>query len=191
MDFKEKKKFKSKWEEYRYGDWRRGSGKTFVTLETVIPTVPDNQATLPDEPTFHKKQVEIDAKIKELFKAMDDKKSQFGDLVDQKKTQRSGGQGYVSNDMKEKFKRIGELNKAKREIYNKADAAQVDNGDLIRKRELIQKKVHKKWNTSELIHKGIKELKRNLETNSGTFRDEERIIKDIKFLQDSIPFITQ
>lgn len=40
LDFKEKKKFKSKWEEYRFGDWRKGSGKTFVTLETVIPEVP-------------------------------------------------------------------------------------------------------------------------------------------------------
>jgi len=34
MEFKETKKFKSKWEEYRQGDWRKGSGKTFVTLET-------------------------------------------------------------------------------------------------------------------------------------------------------------
>jgi len=41
MDFKEKKKFKSKWEEYHYGEWKRGSGKTFVTLETVIPAAPE------------------------------------------------------------------------------------------------------------------------------------------------------
>ena len=42
MDFKEKRKFKSKWEEYRHGDWRKGSGKTFVTLETIIPEMPEN-----------------------------------------------------------------------------------------------------------------------------------------------------
>jgi len=40
MEFKEKKKFKSKWEEYHYGDWKKGSGKTFVTLETLIPDMP-------------------------------------------------------------------------------------------------------------------------------------------------------
>jgi hypothetical protein len=40
MEFVEKKKFKSKWEEYRFGNWRKGSGKTFVTLETVIPEQP-------------------------------------------------------------------------------------------------------------------------------------------------------
>lgn len=69
MDFKEKKKFKSKWEEYSYGEWRRGSGKTWVTLETVIPTIPDNlNITAPDEAMFHKKQVEIEEKIKEIYK---------------------------------------------------------------------------------------------------------------------------
>ena len=191
MEFKESKKFKSKWQEYRYGDWRRGSGKTFVTIDTEIPTIPNNKVTLPDEAAFHKKQVEIDAKIKELFKAMGDKSTQFGDLVDQKKTQRSGGQGYMSTDMKEKFARINELNKQKKAIYNQVDSCQADNGELIKKREAINKKVHKKWNTSELIPKGLKELKKNLETNSGTFKDEERIIRDIKFLQDSIPFITE
>jgi len=34
MEFKEKRKFKTKWEEYRHGDWRKGSGKTFVTQDT-------------------------------------------------------------------------------------------------------------------------------------------------------------
>lgn len=38
MDFKETKVFKNKWEEYRFGDWRKdGFSKTYVTLETVIP----------------------------------------------------------------------------------------------------------------------------------------------------------
>jgi hypothetical protein len=41
MEFVEKRKFKSKMEEYRHGDWRKGSGKTFVTLETVIPEKPE------------------------------------------------------------------------------------------------------------------------------------------------------
>jgi len=82
MDFKEKRKFKSKWEEYRFGDWRRGSGKTFVTLETVIPTVPENAVTAPDEAAFHKKQVEIDDKIKDIIKGLEERKQQFFELVD-------------------------------------------------------------------------------------------------------------
>lgn len=68
MDFKEKKKFKSKWEEYRFGEWRKGAGKTFVTIDTVIPSLPEKDITPPDEAAFHKKQVEIETKIKELIK---------------------------------------------------------------------------------------------------------------------------
>lgn len=55
FEFKEKKKFKSKWEEYRWGDWRKGTGKTYVTLETVIPELPAKEITAPDEAAFHKK----------------------------------------------------------------------------------------------------------------------------------------
>ena len=63
LDFKEKKKYKSKWEEYRFGEWRKGSGKTYVTLETEIPELPQ-PILAPDEAQFHKKQVEIEEKIK-------------------------------------------------------------------------------------------------------------------------------
>jgi hypothetical protein len=56
MEFVEKRKFKSKWEEYRHGDWRRGSGKTYVTLETVIPETPEKLLKPPEEKAFHTKQ---------------------------------------------------------------------------------------------------------------------------------------
>jgi FlaA1/EpsC-like NDP-sugar epimerase len=49
MDFKEKRKFKNRWEEYRFGDWRKGSGKTFVTLETEIPEQPEKPIVAPDD----------------------------------------------------------------------------------------------------------------------------------------------
>ena len=66
MELKETKKFKSKWEEYRLGDWRKGSGKTFVTLETKIPPMPEKLLTTPDEAVFHKKLLEIEVKIKSI-----------------------------------------------------------------------------------------------------------------------------
>lgn len=77
MEFKETKKFKSKWEEYRLGDWRRGSGKTFVTLETVIPSMPEKLLTAPDEAAFHKKLQEIEEKIKSIGQDLEDKKQEF------------------------------------------------------------------------------------------------------------------
>jgi hypothetical protein len=56
MDFKEKKKFKNKWEEYHYGEWKRGSGKTYVTLETVIPEPPAKPIAAPDEANYRKRK---------------------------------------------------------------------------------------------------------------------------------------
>lgn len=82
FDFKEKRKFANKWEEYRFGDWRKGQGKTFVTLETEIPELPKNKIEAPDEAAFHKRQVEIDNKIKDLIKEMGDQKDKFSDFLD-------------------------------------------------------------------------------------------------------------
>lgn len=76
MDFKETKVFKNKWEEYRHGDWRRNSlAKTYVTLETVIPSLPENPLTPPDEEVFHKKLADIESKIKLITKSLEDKKT--------------------------------------------------------------------------------------------------------------------
>ena len=72
MEFKETKKFKNKWEEYRFGDWRRdGISKTYVTLETVIPPLPENPLAPPDEEVFHKKLADIEAKIKLISKSLE------------------------------------------------------------------------------------------------------------------------
>lgn len=93
MEFKETKKFKSKWEEYRLGDWRRGSGKTFVTLETVIPSMPDKLLTPPDEDAFHKKLKEIEEKIKSIGQDLEDKKQEFDGKLKQKIEAQKSGDG--------------------------------------------------------------------------------------------------
>jgi len=76
MDFKETKVFKNKWEEYRFGDWRRnGLAKTYVTLDTVIPPLPENPLPPPDEELFHKKLADIESKIKLITKSLEEKKA--------------------------------------------------------------------------------------------------------------------
>lgn len=82
FDFKEKKKFSNKWEEYRFGEWRKGSGKTFVTLETEIPELPKNKIEAPDEAAFHKRQVEIDNKIKDMYNELNELKTKFTDFIE-------------------------------------------------------------------------------------------------------------
>jgi len=74
LDFKEKKKYKSKWEEYHYGDWKRGSGKTYVTLDTVIPEAPP-AIPEPAEADYRKKKQDIDDRIKAINDSINEKKS--------------------------------------------------------------------------------------------------------------------
>jgi len=93
MEFKETKKFKSKWEEYRLGDWRRGSGKTFVTLETAIPAMPEKLLSPPDEAVFHKKLVEIEDKIKSIGQDLEDKKTEFDGKLQEKIQAQKAGEG--------------------------------------------------------------------------------------------------
>lgn len=71
------------------------------------------------------------------------------------------------------------------------DATQENLGDLIKKKELLQKKIHKVYNTSELVPKGLKELRKKLETNSGTHKEEAILIKEIDQLKASIPAIEE
>lgn len=86
MDFKETKEFSSKWDEYRLGEWRRGClGKTHVTLDTVIPEMPKEILEMPNENKFHQRQAEIDERIKEIGFTLEEKKKQFGEVLDAKK----------------------------------------------------------------------------------------------------------
>ena len=43
-----------------------------MTLETVIPELPKNKIEAPDEAAFHKRQVEIDNKIKDMYNELND-----------------------------------------------------------------------------------------------------------------------
>lgn len=65
-EFVETKKFKNKLDEFRNGDWRKGSGRTYVTLETEIPPMPTKIIEKPDETKFRSKQFELTQKIDEL-----------------------------------------------------------------------------------------------------------------------------
>jgi len=88
MDFKEKKKFKSKWEEYHYGEWKRGSGKTYVTLETVIPAAPEKPTGAPDEAAYRKKKQDIDDSINGINTNLGERKTQFEEVLAQKQAAR-------------------------------------------------------------------------------------------------------
>lgn len=75
MEFVETKKFKDKWEEYKGGDWRR-LGKTFVTMDTVIPPMPTGKEILqaPNETKFMTTRNEIEDKIKNFGAKLEEEK---------------------------------------------------------------------------------------------------------------------
>lgn len=73
MEFKEKRKFKTKAEEFHHGDWRKPPPKTFVTLETAIPELPKTELAKPDEAAFKKKLAEFEDKLKEINKSLEEK----------------------------------------------------------------------------------------------------------------------
>jgi len=49
--------------------------------------------------------------------------------------------------------------------------------------------INPKWNTPELVPKGLKEMRKQMETSSGGRKEEEKYIKDMKKLKESIPYI--
>ena len=89
-------------------------------------------------------------------------------MIGEKQAQRKGTPGQVdSKEVRVKIDRLRELNKIKKKIYNDQDASQENQGDLLKQKEVLMKKIHRKWNTEELVPKGIKEIKKLLETGSG------------------------
>lgn len=190
FDFKEKKKFKNKQEEYRHGDWRR-MPSVYVTLETPIPELPAKEIATPDEAAFHKKQIELENKIKDHYKNADDLKEKFTELVDQKKAQREGKKTYEPKETRDKRQRFNHVNNEKKRIREAIDEIEKNRGELIRKREQLIKFIHPKWNTPDLVPKGLKELKKQMETSSGGRKEEEKYIKEVKKLNDSVKYIEE
>lgn len=200
MDFKEKKKFKSKWEEYHYGEWKRGSGKTFVTLETVIPAPPEKPIAAPDEAAYRKKKQDIDDSINGINTNLGDRKTQFEEVLAQKQAARGSKQQAAADaeakdtapkarSLKEMFSRMGELNKQKKAIYVVQDQIAETQATLTREKEQLSKSIDKRVQKAKDIPKAIKECQKELETTSGGLAKERDLIQRMKILKESIPHI--
>lgn len=98
---------------------------------------------------------------------------------------------FQNKDVKAKFDRLNELTKQRKKIYNLIDQTQEGVADLIKRKEVLHKKIHKTYNTSDLVPKGLKELRRKLETSSGTNKEEAVLIKEIELIKASVPIIEE
>ena len=192
MEFKEKKTFKNKYEEWKFGDWKKGSGKTYVTLETVIPPVPAKLLTKPDEPTFLKKMTDIEDKIKEINASLQAKEDEFKEILDLKRVQvKAGDTGVVvSKELGQKFAKMKQLKAERAVIFDNQQKATENLGQLINDRDYYNSKIDRYFRTVEEVPKGIKQAQKEYQTSSHiTTKMERDHIKRIEFLQNSVEFI--
>lgn len=66
-----------------------------MTLETVIPAIPEKLLAQPDEAAFQRKLKEIDDKVKEITKQLEEKKSQFDEILHEKIATHKAGESGV------------------------------------------------------------------------------------------------
>lgn len=191
FDFKETRKFQSKWEEYRYGDWRKKHSKTYVTLETEIPELPTTKIEAPDEAAFHKRLAEIDNKVKDLRNELNDQKAKFSDFVEQKKATGQASTEVPVQKVVNKGERLKQLKRQKDKIHNEAGQFDEEKLELGRKKDICMKKIDRKYGNEEAVLKGLKELKKKFESSSGTAKEEQAFLKQEKMMKESIPFIKE
>lgn len=120
----ETKTFKSKWEEWRFGDWKKPRPSVYVTLETEIPDMPTDVLKPPDEKAYEAELKALEGKIKGVGKSLEEKKGNFDELLSAKHASQKGGDGQpVTPAIGEKVKRIRELQAQKKAIRARQDAA--------------------------------------------------------------------
>jgi len=61
-----KRKFASKFDEYQYGEWKFNKPRVYVTVETIVPEVPQPLLEEPDDVEYHLAIVKLDELNEEL-----------------------------------------------------------------------------------------------------------------------------
>lgn len=78
-----------------------------MTLETVIPPKPDKVINAPDEAAFHKKQLDIEERMKTINNTLEELKTKFETTLAEKHAHRRGNDGeggvIMTADLKKKF----------------------------------------------------------------------------------------
>ncbi len=71
--FVSKRQWKSRFSEYQFAEWRRKRSNLFVTVETIVPKMPEKLLKEPDDAQYHLNIAKLDEqleKIKEEFKEL-------------------------------------------------------------------------------------------------------------------------
>ncbi len=166
MDFVETRKFKDKYEEFRYGDWRKGSGKTFVTLETEIPAVPEKLLEKPDEAAFRKRLAELSGKINDIHNGIEEKKTQFQDTLTKLKGEDQPEADEETPDishesLSQKFAQAKEMRTKRNKQQDKVDNIQQEIQKVRNEMRFLNDNIDKFFNKPELVPKGLKQAEKD------------------------------
>lgn len=101
------------------------------------------------------------------------------------------GKGVVYRELKEHFDEQKVFIGQKRSIMKLREEADRQIQDIIKEISKQMKQCHPTYNNLEDLEKGEKILNRRIETNTLTSQKERELIKEIKQIKDSRPFIIQ
>lgn len=120
MEVKETRTFKTKWHEFKYGEWRNLRPSVYVTLDTEIPAMPEKVLEKPNEDAYQAKLKELEGKIKDIGKSLEEKKGNFDELLAAKSASQKGADGAPihTKEIGAKLAKVKELQAKKRQIFD-------------------------------------------------------------------------
>ena len=64
--FVTKRKYNSRYQEYQVAEWRFKKGNLYVTMDTIVPSMPKNPLKEPDDSKYHLEVSAIEDQIEKL-----------------------------------------------------------------------------------------------------------------------------
>ncbi len=120
--FKLKRVYKTRQGEYLAGEWRQHRNNLFVTIDTIVPPMPDDKKILvePDDAAYHMKVDKINEEIEKLKDTVKDKRA---DLQEKKSSMMDGQQGRypIKQQLKEHYDELNIYNAQKKEKLVEVD----------------------------------------------------------------------
>ena len=155
----------SRFGEYQFGEWRFKRTEMYVTMDTIIPSMPKKLLEEPDDGKYHLQVAAIDDQIDQL-------NDEFRDMKAQRWEKRSAmvdgqqARNPVKDQLTELFRELRVYTDQKKEIHAKMEAINHKIQDQERNRAKEQKNVHPIYNEESKMSRGIKELEKRLHTTS-------------------------
>lgn len=162
LEFTETKKFANKYEEYVNGEWRSLRGqKTKVTLESQFPALPEKPIERPNQEAFKKKQKDLNIRLKEIFKSLNEKRGMFEETLAKKKSNFKDKEqltGPNGNEIGQLAKKSQELRSEKGKVFDQVNKIQKELDEVKAIRDRYNEQIDREYNTEELVKRGIKKV---------------------------------